>query len=64
MTNATSASDLSGPFNNFNLNVAYGFGFSIQFGVSGGTFFLGLTTDPGLGASASIYHTARVIRAN
>jgi RHS repeat-associated protein len=58
LTNANSAEDLSGPFDTFSLNIGVGPGqFSIQFGISCGTWLVSFTMGPGIGASGSRYPT-------
>ena len=58
LTNANSASELRGPFTNYNVNVGFGpVQFSLQIGVSGSTWIGSLTFGPGYGASVSTFQT-------
>lgn len=58
LTNADSANDLKGPFDTFNFNIGVGPGqFSLQFGISCGTWIISATVGPGAGVDGSRYPT-------
>jgi RHS repeat-associated protein len=57
LTNAKRASDLSGPFKQWNLNTPW---FSLSFGWSGGTWICSATVGPGAVGSASGFPTGTV----
>jgi hypothetical protein len=58
LTNANSANELSGPFQNINFNIGEGpFQVSIQIGWSGDTWIASATYGPGAGVDVSSFQT-------